>query len=67
MMLVTWCLEQIKKSELEVEEVDTSLNLSTMHSRKVIPVTRIDGLIVERPDRRVHVELPKAYARDNPI
>lgn len=52
------------KSELGVEGVDTSLNLSTMHGRKVIPVTRIDGLIVERPDRRAQVELPKAYARD---
>lgn len=27
------------KSELGVEGVDTSLNLSTMHSRKVIPVS----------------------------
>ena len=52
------------KNELEVEGVDTSLNLSTMHGRKVITVTRIDGLIVERPDRRAQVELPKAYARD---
>ena len=52
------------KNELEVEGVDTSLNLSTMHGRRVITVTRIDGLIVERPDRRAQVELPKAYARD---
>ena len=52
------------KNGLEVEGVDTSLNLSTMHGRKVITVTRIDGLIVERPDRRAQVELPKAYARD---
>ena len=52
------------KNELEVEGVDTSLNLSTMHGRKVIPVTRIDGLIVECANRRAQVELPKAYARD---
>ena len=52
------------KGELEVEGVNTSLNLSTMHGRKVIPVTQIDGLIVEHPDRRAQVELPKAYARD---
>ena len=52
------------KSELGVEGVDTSLNLSTMHGRKVIPVSRIDGLMVERPDRRTQVQLPKAYARD---
>lgn len=37
------------KSELGVEGVNTSLNLSTMHGRKVIPVSRIDGLMVERP------------------
>ena len=52
------------KSELGVEGVDTSLNLSTMRGHKVIPVTRIDGLIVERPDMRAQVELPKAYARN---
>ena len=52
------------KSALGVEGVDTSLNLSTMHGRKVIPVTRIDGLTVERPDRHAQVELPKAYVRD---
>lgn len=37
------------KSELGVEGVNTSLNLSTMHGCKVIPVSRIDGLMVERP------------------
>ena len=52
------------KSELEVEGVGTSLNLSMMHDRKVILVTQINGLIVERPYRRAQVELPKAYARD---
>ena len=52
------------KSELGVEGIDTSLNLSTMHGRKVIPVTQIDRLIVERPDRCAQVDLPKAYARD---
>ena len=52
------------KSQLGVEGIDTCLNLSTMHGREIIPVTRIDGLIAERPDRRAKVELPKAYARD---
>ena len=63
MTLVTLVTNKAK-GELGVEGVNTSLNLSTMHGRKVIPVTQIDGLIVERPDRRAQVELPKAYARD---
>lgn len=52
------------RSELGVQGVDTSLNLSTMHGRKVIPVTRNDGLIVEHSDRRAQVKLPKVYGRD---
>lgn len=52
------------KSELGVEGVDTSLNLSTLHSHKVIPVTQVDGLTLERPNRPTQVKLPKAYARD---
>ena len=52
------------KNELGVEGVDTGLNLSTMHGREVVPVTRVDGLVVERPDKRAKVDLPKAYARD---
>ena len=35
-----------------------------MRGRDIIPVTRIDGLIAECPERRAKVELPKAYARD---
>ena len=35
-----------------------------MHGRKVISVSRIDGLIVERPDRRAKIDLPRAYTRD---
>ena len=33
--------------------------LSTMSGKEVISVSRIDGLITERPDRRAKVELPK--------
>lgn len=40
------------KSEFGVEGVDISFNLSIMYGRKVIFVIRIDGLIVERFDRR---------------
>ncbi|XP_031554426.1 uncharacterized protein LOC116291397 [Actinia tenebrosa] len=52
------------KNKLGLKGVGTNLNLSTMHGNEVIQVTRLDGLIVERPDRRATVELPKAYARD---
>ncbi|XP_068716052.1 titin homolog [Montipora foliosa] len=53
------------KSEIGIEGVSTSLNLSTMHGREVVPVSLVDGLVVERPDRRAKVDLPKAYARDS--
>ena len=53
------------KDKLGIEGVSTSLDLSTMHGHEVIQVTRIEGLVVERPDRRARVELPKAYTRDN--
>ena len=35
-----------------------------MHGCEITPVTRIDGLIAERPERRAKVDLPKEYARD---
>ena len=53
------------KSEIGIEGVSTSLNLCTMRGREVVPVSRVDGLVVERPDRRAKVDLPKAYARDS--
>ena len=53
------------KSEIGIEEVSSSLNLCTMHGREVVPVSRVDGLVVERADRRAKVDLPKAYARDS--
>ena len=53
------------KSEIDIEGVSTSLNLCIMHGRDVVPVSRVDGLVVERPDRRAKVDLPKAYARDS--
>ena len=53
------------KSEIGIEGVSTSLNLCTMHGREVVPVSRVDGLVVECPDRRPKVDLPKAYAKDS--
>ena len=36
-----------------------------MLGREVLEVERIDGLIVQRLDGHVQVELPKAYARES--
>ena len=52
------------KEEFGVPGVETNLSLSTMHGRKVISVSRIACLTVERPYRRATVDLPKAYTRD---
>lgn len=53
------------KSEIGIDRVSTSLNLCTMHGHEVVPVSGVDGLVIERPDRRAKVDLPKAYARDS--
>ena len=53
------------KHELKIQGFETNLNLTTMHGRQVIPVTRIDGLVVERLDRRAKVDLPKAYTKES--
>ena len=52
------------KNELGVEAVDICLNLRTMHGCEVVPVKRVDRLVVERPDRRAKVDFPTAYLRD---
>ena len=52
------------KEELGVPGVETNLSLSTMHGRRVISVSRIDGLTVERPERRAKIDLPRAYTKD---
>ena len=60
----TFVTTQVKE-KLGREGVLTSLNLSTMLGREVLEVERIDGLIVQRLDGHVQVELPKAYARES--
>ena len=60
----TFVTTQVQE-KLGIEGVQTSLNLSTMLGREVLEVERIDGLIVQRLDGRVQVELPKAYARES--
>ena len=59
----TFVTKQVKE-ELGVPRVQTNLSLSTMFGRRVISVSRIDGLIVERPDRRAKIDLPREYTRD---
>ena len=59
----TFVTNQVKE-EFGVPGVETNLSLSTMHGRRVISVSRIDGLIVERPDRRAKIDLPRDYTRD---
>ena len=60
----TFVTTQVQE-KLGIEGVQTSLNLSTMLGREVLEVERIDGLIVQRLDGRVQVDLPKAYARES--
>ena len=50
---------------LGIKGVQTSLNLSTMLGREMLPIQRVEGLIVKRLDKQVQVELPKAYARQS--
>ena len=60
----TFVTTQVQE-KLGIEGVQTSLNLSTMLGREVLEVQRIDGLMVQRLDGRVQVELPKAFARES--
>ena len=50
--------------ELQVNGAETQLKFNTMHGSEVVPTRRVGGLIVERMDREVHIELPKAYSRN---
>jgi len=52
------------KEMLGVQGVDTMLILSTMLGREEIQVSRVESLVVERFDRKVQVQLPRAYTRD---
>lgn len=36
-----------------------------MHGRTEIPVQRIEGLVVQRLDKALSIDLPKAYSRDS--
>ena len=58
------CVTNKVKEELGIPGVETILSLSTMHGRKVISISRINGLVVERPDRRAKVDIPKPHTRD---
>lgn len=52
------------KETLGVQGVDTAFILNTMIGREEIQVSRVDGLVVECFDRKVQVQLPRAYTRD---
>lgn len=52
-------------TSLGVEGPELKLKLYTMHGNTEIPVQKVDGLIVERFDKKVKIELPKAYSRDS--
>lgn len=51
--------------DLSVEGPELKLKLYTMHGNAEIPVQKVDGLVVERFNKRVQIELPKAYSRDS--
>ena len=42
---------------------EVKLNLSTMLGKEEISVEKITGLVVERMDKRVEIELPRTYSR----
>ena len=50
--------------ELQVNGVETQLKLNTMHGSEVVATRIVGGLIVERMDKEVHIELPKTYTRN---
>ena len=52
------------KDKLGIPGVNSKLILSTMLGKEEIPVSRVEGLVVERIDQRVQVELPKTYTRE---
>ena len=52
------------KYKLGIPGVNSKLILSTMLGSEEITVCRVDGLVVERIDQRVQVELPRTYSRD---
>ena len=51
--------------KLGVESPELKLKLYTMHGNTEIPVQKVDSLMVERFDKKVKIELPKAYSRDS--
>lgn len=44
--------------------VENCLDLSTMIGSERLTVKKVDGLVVQRLDKRAQVELPKAYVRE---
>ena len=60
----TTFIKTVVKDKLGIPGVNSKLILSTMLGSEEITVRRVDGLVVERIDQRVQVELPSTYSRD---
>ena len=60
----TTFIKTVVKDKLGIPGVNSKLILSTMLGSEEITVCRVDGLVVERIDQRVQVELPRTYSRD---
>jgi len=59
----TFVTTQVQR-ELNIEGVETCLDLCTMLGCERLAVKRVDGLVVQHLDKRIQVELPKAYVRE---
>lgn len=50
--------------QLQVNGIETQLKLNTMHGSEVVLAQRVSGLIIERMNGEVHIELSKVYLRN---
>ncbi|KAK6195425.1 hypothetical protein SNE40_000861 [Patella caerulea] len=51
--------------DLDISGNEVDLQLSTMLGKEVIPTQKINGLVVERYDGELKIELPTAYSRES--
>ena len=51
--------------QLQVNGIETQLKLNTMHGSEVVLAQRVSGLIIERMDGELHIELSKVYLRNH--
>ena len=60
----TFITTQVQR-KLNIEGVETCLDLCAMLGRERLAVKRVNGLVIQHLDKRVQVELPKAYAGES--